>query len=65
MSSYAQIGYCDMTNKPSNTSVYNPNNNVALFGRFSPLTTWPSGQTIRIYFVHVQDKYGRDLRVNN
>ncbi|MBU3618577.1 carboxypeptidase-like regulatory domain-containing protein [Polynucleobacter sp. JS-Fieb-80-E5] len=65
MSSNAQIGYCDMTNKPSNTSVYNSNSNVALLGKYSPLTAWPSGQTIRTYFVHAQDKYGRDLRVNN
>jgi hypothetical protein len=67
LSSSTSVGYCDMTNLPPYTSVYNFNNNVALANSYRPKSAdgWPSGQTIQSYFVHAQDKYGRDLRVNN
>jgi len=65
MSSNSQIGYCDMTNTPSYTSVYKPNNNTNLLAKYIPVIPWPAGQAVKTFFVHALDKYGRDLRVNN
>jgi hypothetical protein len=63
----SSIGGCDMTNLPNYTSHYQHNFNVPLLSKYRPIAAdgWPVGVNIRSYFVHAQDKYGRDLRVND
>jgi len=61
-------GYCNMTAPLKQyTSVYETNGEPSLLSVYRPIaaTNWPSDQTIKTFFVHAKDKYGRDLRVNN
>jgi len=64
LSSSSTSGYCDMTNKPAHTSEYKYNHNVPLQTIYRPINgdNWSSSETIKHFFVHAQDKYGRDLR---
>jgi hypothetical protein len=67
LSSNTASGFCDMEKMPKYTSHYSYNNDRPLLNTYRPIASdnWPAGQTIRTYFVHARDKYGRDLRVNN
>lgn len=61
-------GYCNMTT-PLNpyTSVYQLRGEPPLLSVYRPIAAdkWPTGQTIKTFFVNAKDKYGRILRVNN
>jgi hypothetical protein len=48
----------------SHTTQYNYNSNTPLQNTYRPKSSdgWASSETITSFFVHAQDKYGRDLR---
>ena len=66
MSSAVSPGYCDMTNLPPHTTEYK-GNALPLQSVYRPksIDGWIANEEIRSSYVHVHDRFGRDLSISN
>jgi hypothetical protein len=66
LSSALSPKYCDMDILPTHTSVYGYTGK-GLQTTYRPIAAdnWSASDVIRSYYVHAQDRFGRDLRVQN
>jgi hypothetical protein len=65
-SSASSPTYCDMVNKPTHTTEYK-GNALPLQSTYRPKAAdgWGTSEAIRSYYVHVHDRFDRDLSVSN
>ena len=63
ISSSTQFSWCNFTAKPNYTTSDPGNSNIFLPAKVSGLASdgWTPSETIKTYFLHVKDKYGRNL----
>jgi hypothetical protein len=64
LSSASSPTYCDMANKPLHTTEYKSMLPLQSIYRPNPADGWASNEAIRSIYIHVHDRFDRDLQVS-